>query len=252
MTDRREQGQAMVETAIVLPLFCFLIFGLLQLGLMQQAKVMAKYAAYRAVRAGALHHADPKRMEEAALAALLPVIADRATSGNAKGAGVYTKTSSAMAWVQSYLIHSFNFMPDAFMPYVEVTICGPLQGDFNGDEVSDGEVDFDDPQITTGDTAKLFGRTKLRIQITFNYRMPIPFADWVIHKAWLGQEIPKVLRMGDGDPMELLKHSADWKYIAAAQNNVFIVPIRTTYAMRMQSNIFWNKFPLPTENKCVH
>ena len=38
-------GQAMVESAIILPMYVFLMLGLLQLGLMHQAQTLTKYAA---------------------------------------------------------------------------------------------------------------------------------------------------------------------------------------------------------------
>ena len=43
-----------METALVLPVFVFLILGLLQMGLMSHARVLTKYAAFKAVRAGAV------------------------------------------------------------------------------------------------------------------------------------------------------------------------------------------------------
>src|SRR4051794_41076235 len=72
-----QSGQAAVESAIVLPLFVFLILGILQLGLMHQARLMTKYAAYKAVRAGSLHNANVDEMEKAALAVLLPMVGTR-------------------------------------------------------------------------------------------------------------------------------------------------------------------------------
>ena len=52
MTRNKESGQAMVETAIIIPLFIFILLGILQMGLIYQAKVLLKYAAYRAARTG--------------------------------------------------------------------------------------------------------------------------------------------------------------------------------------------------------
>ena len=71
--SHRQSGQAAVETAIVMPLFVFIILGLLQLGLMHQAHLMAKYASYKAVRAGSLNRGDKEVMRRAALAVLLPL-----------------------------------------------------------------------------------------------------------------------------------------------------------------------------------
>ncbi len=66
------KGQAVVETAIVLPLMTFLILGVLQLAMIQHAKVMTEYAAYSAARAGIVWNADRWIMENAAIIALLP------------------------------------------------------------------------------------------------------------------------------------------------------------------------------------
>ena len=60
-----------------MPLFVFLLLGILQLGLITHARVLAKYAAYRAVRIGAMQHADRQAMEAAAILHLLPVMANR-------------------------------------------------------------------------------------------------------------------------------------------------------------------------------
>lgn len=67
-----EQGQALVETAIVMPLVVFLILGLIQLTMLQHAKIMTEFAAYSAARTGIVWNADRFRMENAALIALLP------------------------------------------------------------------------------------------------------------------------------------------------------------------------------------
>src|SRR5687768_13160612 len=83
-----QSGQAAVETALTLPLALFMILGALQLFLMLQARMMAHYAAYKAVRAGAVNYGDCEVMKDAALAALLPTFAktnDRASYQAALG-----------------------------------------------------------------------------------------------------------------------------------------------------------------------
>jgi len=37
----------------------------------------------------------------------------------------------------------------------------------------------------------------------------------------------------------------------ASSTGVFVLPIRATYTMRMQSNIYVNKAPIPSSNQCV-
>jgi hypothetical protein len=250
---RREQsGQVAVESAIILPMFVFLMLGLLQYGLMQQARVLAKFGAYRAVRAGALFNANVGRMREAGMAAVLPLIADT-KSGGPQGSEYYYKIAGAGDVVAKWWMHPMNFMPDAMgIRYVDVTTCGPLKNDVNADFKNAGrnEVDFDDPAAASGDDMAAFTRTKLRIQLTFNYRMPIPFANWIIHKFWMGQQILRDMHLGKQDWGRMGSHLGKYfRYYAAANfMHVYVIPIRATYAMRMQSNLF--KDNLPDSNSC--
>ncbi|WNG18410.1 TadE/TadG family type IV pilus assembly protein [Cystobacter fuscus] len=70
----RESGQAAVESALVLPLMVFLGLGLIQLTMMQQAKLMTEYAAYCAARTGIVWNGNNERMHDAAIMALLPTM----------------------------------------------------------------------------------------------------------------------------------------------------------------------------------
>lgn len=245
---RRDSGQAAVEAALILPLFVFLILGTLQLCLMHQARLMAKYAAYRAVRAGATHHAQKESMEQAGLAVVLPLVSQ------SHGGGEFIQpVTSAEDFQQKWNSKGLkeNLMAEANLPYLAVTICGPKRQDLpNGLR----EVDFDDPRFASADTDnggdgdrwKRSNLTKLRIQVTLNYRMPIPFANWLIHSIALGREIPLLMRMGGQKPGPNLFGDA---YQEAANKGVYILPIRAAYTMRMQSNLY--AALLPESNQCL-
>src|SRR5689334_11819330 len=97
-SSTRESGQVAVEAALVMPLFVFFILGILQLGLIAQARVMAKYAAYRAARVGAMNNADPQAIESAAIFHLLPVLVNSSE--------VIMPTSSATEVVQKFMQHN--------------------------------------------------------------------------------------------------------------------------------------------------
>ncbi|PTL85838.1 TadE/TadG family type IV pilus assembly protein [Vitiosangium sp. GDMCC 1.1324] len=248
---RCESGQAAVESAIVLPLFVFLILGILQLGLMHQARLLTKYAAYKAVRAGSLNNADVQKMERAALAVMLPLVSqDR--GGGEYIASINNASDFSKKWTWPGVMS--NQMPDANLKYAKVTVCGPLSSEFKGGMK---EVDFDDPQWSTGgyDDWQKGQRTKLRIQVTFNYRMPIPFANWVIHAAARNKEVPELMRMGKASSGGLKSldrgGSGSDPYAAAASRRLYILPIRATYTMRMQSNLYLTKNKLPSSNKCL-
>src|SRR5205814_9199466 len=69
---RGESGQAIVEAAFVLPAMIFLILCAIQLAQIQQARLLAEYAAFNAARAGIVHSGDPEVMHRAALLSVLP------------------------------------------------------------------------------------------------------------------------------------------------------------------------------------
>ncbi|NTX05195.1 pilus assembly protein [Myxococcus sp. CA051A] len=254
LTTATQSGQAAVESAIVLPLFVFLILGTLQLGLMHQARLLTKYAAYKAVRAGSLHNANVKTMEAAALGVLLPILSSRA--GGAGGIEYTRPVGSAQEFETKFNELKSNEMPGVDLKYAEVTVCGPTQ-----EEVSGGaEFDFDDPKNTSPANWRQNHRTKLRIQLTLNYRLLIPFADWVIYQAARGREMPMLMRMGKVKAAEQAKVSTrrfggaatgESPYESAAGQGIYIMPIRATYTMRMQSNLYLNTNALPASNACI-
>lgn len=235
-----DAGQAAIESAIVLPLYVFLILGILQLGMMHQARLMTKYAAYRAVRAGSLHNADKGVMEKEALAVLLPMISERSGGG---GAEIIRPVNSATLFTEKMGRFFQNQMAgSSTLKYAEITICGPTTQALG---TSSGEVDFDTPlpkDVGWRDSEN----TKLRVQLTFNYRLPIPFADFVIVAAARNEEVPSVLRLGkkdDGRPT-----AASDEYGNLEKAGIYVLPIRATYTMRMQSNLYTKN--LPKENDC--
>jgi hypothetical protein len=248
-----EDGQALVETAIVMPLFVFLLLGTIQLALMHQAHMLTTYAAYKAVRAGSLSHADHDIMTNAATAALLPMI-----SWQRNGVEKIMPVSSATKYVEKMLAVRALALADA---PVEVTICGPVKKNVRSTTGIDpvakrntGEVQFDAPmQIDKSDWLS-FDRTKLRIEVTFNYRMPIPFANMIIYQIARGQEnadLMLITRLGDKGLHKL--HEARLRYDAMARAGLgYTLPIRASYTMRMMSDLYPDKsgYALPTENLC--
>ncbi|MCP3104573.1 pilus assembly protein [Myxococcus sp. K15C18031901] len=251
---RKQSGQAAVESAIILPLFVFLILGTLQLGLMHQARLLTKYAAYKAVRAGSLHNAKVEKMEAAALAVLLPILSAR--SGGANGAEYVRPVGSGQEFAQKWNELRNNKMQGVDLKYAEVTICGPSKEEISGSD----EFDFDLPGNIEPSGWRQNHRTKLRIQVTLNYRLVIPFADWVIYQSARAREIPMMLRMGkvkseEQDKVKRRKFggaaTGESPYESAAGKGVYIMPIRATYNMRMQSAIYLNSAPIPDKNACI-
>ncbi len=261
---RRSRGQVVVETAIVMPVFVFLILGLLQLGLMHHARVMAKYASYKAVRAGSVNRGEKDVMEKAALAVLVPVL------GRDSTAGAPHKSDSTGAYDTAWNNLKTNDQGGG-LKFVEVIVCNPKRSQIgqnaNFDDARDAmgqgpaatpePPDPDDPAPPTppalpqpgvGSAPGLgwqgFNSSKLQIQITVYYRMYIPFANWMVWRLAVGEETgsPKKQRwLGwKKDPNNPEAKTLKDKLMGMANQKKYIMPIRTSYAMRMQSNFSRN------------
>lgn len=245
----------MVESAIVIPMYVFLILGLLQLGLIHQARLMTKYAAYKAVRSGALHNANVDDMRQTALWTLMPLISKQ-SSGTEVISPVATPTDYTAKWMVHGAVLRGRMLDAPMFRHVEVDICGPTRADI---QWKTDEVDFDDPQISsagvgTRDDAnwKQSERTKLRVQVTYNYRMPIPFANLIFHNIALGKEISRALYMGGETAMDKMqgmqRRAKAWSdglmmHDLLGENGIYIWPIRASYSMRMQSNLYKSNLP---------
>ena len=292
-TCRDDRGQALVEAAIVMPLMTFLILGILQLTMMQHARVMTEYAAFNAARAGIVWNADSAIMESAAIISLLPTydglsgehglgnpmkflknIAQRALLYQKskrlpqaidlmkKGAGkvisslplIGQKGKNWLSGQKDQILDAAEkaandaavkalqkALGGADMRFVMVKILNPTTGSFGQ---RGKEITFDDP--ANRDV------TRLSIQVRYLYMMRVPFANMIIHQAWLAGQAGKQLYGAIWNPQEYagetgfrsdhpLTASSFFDPVMAAlsklaSQGVYMVPIKTTYTMRMQSN----------------
>jgi hypothetical protein len=242
---KRESGQVAVETAIVMPLFLFIILGMLQLGLLHQARVLAKYAAYKAARVGSIHNAKLDSMRRAALAVVLPMAGRRTTDSFFNA----TPENYGSSWSSAKALNESCPGDDCL---IDVTICDPV-GEVSGD--------FDDPAGGLGAKAgwKEFNRGRLSVQVTFYHQMVIPFVNAVIWHVVNGTEqaeVMRTLRLGDARDPNYVRFgdTGGSRTISSlrglADNNVYVMPIRASWSMRMMSNYLPNKYKLPAQNKC--
>jgi hypothetical protein len=274
---RGESGQALVESAIVMPLLVFIILGVIQLSMIQHARIMTEYAAFNAARAGIVWNGDPWVMENAAIISLLPTYEGL---GDEMGLGDPGRMLTAI--VQRALLYQVNrrltgFAREMFAgplsdlirgafggdgpDVVEVTVLNPTRDAFGDTE----EIDFDD--LGNDDTAaSLREANRLTIQIRYLYIMRVPFANWVMHHAWLSQRAGISLYGSiwnpQGEVVGATGFSADDVEVSyedisrglagdddiirdlarAGREGVYIIPLYATYTMRMQSNLFLMHF----------
>lgn len=281
-----------MESAIVIPLMTFLILGVIQLTMMHHARVMTEYAAFNAARAGIVWNADRIIMENAAIISLLPTyegLFKESDLGNPvqmlkrilqrallyqlnrglpqavdllkNGAGkiieqlpLGTKGKDLLSGAKDELLDKAEEMGDQALRQtigaalggsddrlVTVTILRPTAGDFGGKK----EIDFDEPANRDA--------TRLTIEVRYLYMLRVPFANWIIHQAWLAGMAGKQLYGAVWNPQEDAPGETGLRTVspagarsfhdpllgklaALAAQGVYLVPLTATYTMRMQSN----------------
>jgi hypothetical protein len=258
--DRRCGGQAVVETALVAPTVIFFILGIIQLGLLQQARLMLEYAAFTAARAGAVWNADDGLMEDAAVFALTPTFGVGATtSGVAPSLQPLSKTYTAFQKANRL---------KAPMKLVRIDVLNPTQESLGERK----EADFDEPSDRQN--------TQLTIRVTYFFSLKIPYANCVIWQSAMAanagiafvRRVDGWYREAPGQPMgsggvltnrrdRLTSAGANVKIANACYshlqsqdmstmtslalaNGTYLLPLVTTYTIRMQSNPVRDRLPL--------
>ena len=283
---RHSSGQAMAETALVLPLFLFMILGILQMSLIYQATYLLKYAAYRAARTGALQSACDQTMHDSALAVLAPIIGVGYPLGSRAslwtGDGYMDVSDGSAASYAQAIARAKLVRGPLSVPLLKVVICGPTELHLQGAAKNDNEIDFDDPRNLLWKKGRLdeqtlreFERTKLRVQVQYVHQLVVPFANWIIFNSWSGMNLLRELRMQRtyapfpdvpgsvhsavliGDQGHGHRRKAEYLPALAAHAKAvkrYFLPLHANYAFRMQSNLYPDSkdCALPEDNRCWH
>jgi hypothetical protein len=223
-----QAGQAAVEAALTLPLIVFLVLGTLQLFMILQARIIAQYAIYKAVRSGSLMQGSCEAMTHTAVAALLPTI---------------TRVDSAAGLADAFLRRRNNRYADGGHTgqIVEIYRESPLPAAVLAAPLEDNR--FDQPNQLQ----------RLDVRMVYWYRLKIPFADWVIGRMFLAHY--NLQAYNDANPLLLTESNAGWPDSAplsfAAErwpggglgDNMlrwsaaghYVFPLRVTSSMRMMT-----------------
>ncbi len=122
--SRFRRGQSTVETALTLPFSIILLLGMIQLFMMQQARIVAQVAAARSARAGSVYFGDCERMTHAAIGVLIPTFAHFLSPTAPR-----FDDSAGGRFAKAFQIHSGNKYDPAY-DKISVTGAGvvPLDG----------------------------------------------------------------------------------------------------------------------------
>lgn len=267
----RQSGQAMVETAIVLPMFVFVILGIIQLTLMQQARLMLEYAAFSAARTGAVWNGDPEKMEKAAVIALLPTMRTYAEGIPGISTLLQNLHTPGGFWVAARGAPTINQVAGNILKVkpVSVTVLNPTQKMFGSKQ----ELEFDSGAARN---------SQLIIRVNYFFKLDIPFANWIIWESWFaalaglrlgglylfqpttaadfGNNFGKTsfsqrvlvargMISGNCNRLNGLNGNKLWVLSGLALAGRYYLPMSTTHTIRMQSNAF-KKFAGPDGDNC--
>jgi hypothetical protein len=244
--SRRQHGQAMAETVIILPVMLLLILGALQFALIYHAKITLNYATFEAARAGALNHGSRRSMEYALARGLTPLYTSvrpgesdfdkmqevkdtyKQIMGEINGAdpGVPDDAEDNIVCIQrlspgndAFIAHGVNLggvLPDPIIPNDNLLYRSTETG---GADVSVQEANL------------------LKIKVTYCYSMIVPFISTLIQKLMLGSSETDDPDMPEdwSTPTTL----GDFKEECYADARF---PVESTSIVRMQTPLFNDYF----------
>jgi hypothetical protein len=220
----RAGGQALVEAAIVMPLMTFLILGVIQLVMVQHAKIMTEYAAFTAARAGIVWNADPGIMQSAAIISLMPTyegVFEQGDLGNpmqmlkriVQRAMIYQVHRRLPEAIESLrngtdgiidalgggasIVSQRDRLLDAVERGADAALVNSINNALGGSSDDMISIQIVEPkknqfalrkdEIDFDDPAN-FEKSRLSIKVRYLYMMRVPFANWIIHQSWLAKE----------------------------------------------------------------
>lgn len=257
-----------MEQAIIIPMMVFLVLGIIQLGMSQQARLMTEYAAYRAARTGIVSGGNCPMMRNAATVALLPTFGVRVddTLRAAAAARLFmvdidTNTGREKGATGGPLS---KVKLGGILERVRVEVLNPRRSQLAslfssyGIAGSNKEIDFDDVRNNAVVEANL-----LSVRVTHFHEMRIPFANALIYSWFVGfKQLDNVTGgvlfaspriKGTNMPATRFlmskafgagttsQEKSDFNNLGAlAAMGIYVLPMKATYSMRMQSNLMFN------------
>lgn len=222
-------GNALVESAIVLPLWILLFLCILQLALLGRARLLAEYAAFRAARAGIVWGGDPERMQRAAIHTLQSTACPSRLEAAREGCARAAEGGGAAA------LEALSADAHLGFPGAHVHILSPHWPshaplfDLGGEELDFDRVDIEPARLDA---------TLLSIRLHYFFELKIPFADAILWKAWMAIADPSAAEEEiHRGPSPRLSHRAfEAMRRTGEEGRAYFVPLVGHATLRMQSN----------------
>jgi hypothetical protein len=167
---RAQQGAAIVETVIVMPVLVMIILGAIQMALIYEAKATLNHAVLQAARSGAVNNADLSSIRGGLARGLLPLYSPDSSVG-----GLSSKLAEVLPDVATSSIRILNPTQEAF-------------GDFGVNVRGVREIPSDRLHLRPTTVGARSGLTIqdaniLRVQVRYGYELKVPIVRWVFREA---------------------------------------------------------------------
>ena len=286
---RSQRGQAAVETAIAMPCMVFLFLGILQLTMLHHAALMTEYAAYQACRTGIVRNGNVALMQNASRFVLAPTVIGGAGLYPA-GGGVIREGNQGLVDIAAKVasLEAADAIIGALggPKVIRVDIVSPTLSEFSfaasktpwtgGKAVEFDNLGLPNPAIDGISRDDRYRKaTRLTIRLRYLYSLAVPFANGILHLAWMASMAPHItlpgmfgaegLRLGpfggpsvveasdevvtegaiavDATPLTsnkglpILTASELRALLLLRHTGIYVVPLTATYTMRMQSDL---------------
>lgn len=218
-------GASMVEFIIVLPILLLLCLGILQFGLLYQAKSTLDYAALQAARAGALNNGKSAAMK----------------SGLARGlAPLYARTASlagqqlALAASNLDLMKPGSYKIDVINPTSAAMQDFGRTGEYAGanvQQIPNDTLMFRNTTAGSSSGLTIQDANLLKIRVTYCYEMYVPFANRTIFS--LMNKINDIYSTGSpGMEIPLAPNAC---YALSTVEGTWRIPLESEAIVRMQT-----------------
>ena len=219
----RERGQSMVEFIIVVPVFLFLVLGILQAVLLYRAKSTLDYAALEAARAGATGGAGSAPIRRGLQRGLAPLFA---TEPSASGL-VEAMRRAGEDIDRHACIEIINPTRVAWLQHRERQYGG-------GEAIPNDSLAFRDARIDPNlgrpgrpaSGVNLQDANLLKLRVVYHYPLVVPFVDRVLRGA-----------------STLVRGGTDTAMARSAGETHFRLPLESHAIVRMQSPVAIDAVP---------
>lgn len=231
--QKRQSGQAMVETTIILAVMLLLILGAIQFALLYRAKVTLNYATFEATRAGALNYGSRRAVEFALARGLAPIY-----TAIRPGESMLDKVD-AVKTARDRVMNEIDGAAGG--DFVCIQRLNPTDDAFTAHGITDPTGTFSEPVIpndnliyraidTNGSQVSIQDANLLKIKVTYCHRMIVPFISQLVKNLMLGAADPE-----DVPPDWTTPHLNSFKRNCFADNRF---PIESISIVRMQTPAF--------------